>query len=743
MSPRTVPRAIAPALLIVLLVESRALTSGPLLPTARFWSSSSPSEPLDRYLDGHLGILEPTYDRPYLYIAYRHLSGLGLDAGSRAAMADYFASSPPPAEPYAHEPQDRWLEARGKIFKDYRFVIQWRDYTQKVGSNEYRAFYLNCLGDAFLTAANTLNDRIARFGADSDDVRAWAAAQDQVFSNCEKGDSIPEPLGEDASPTARADRAYQIAAAHFYAGHFADAQRLFRSIAEDKASPWHTLGAYLVARAMLREAVLRERVDAEQLRATEAYLRELLSDPSLRDIHPAAQRLLDHVRVELDPVAMRRELAAALTRPSLEPPLRPVLSDYLWILFRYPVADTSASEADIDELSAWLERGRAAYRWRASRSLPWLVAAAMDRPNVDELLQATSSVDPASPAYLSLAYHRTRLLMLTGRLDEARGDLDRLLREQGADLALGDRNRLLSMRTELATSVTQFFQTAPLVPVEVGLNIDGTLAATGFEEFRGRALFDYCSTAVLDRDFTPRMLLDALRREELTAYLRRRLALAAWTRAVLAAEDDTAVELAPLVAELAPELRAELDAFLAASPGEARQFATAMTLLRFPGMHPNLRSPVGRVTPIGALDRLGDNWWCRGRSLVAAETEEEVYSAWAAPSCGSQWWRPVTLKNPAPVGFLTAEERAQAAQMRDRLRALDPGPTHLGRIVLAWAETHRDDERVPEALHRVVKATRFGCHIKDDGALSKVAFQLLHRRYPESPWAAKTKYWYR
>jgi hypothetical protein len=50
---------------------------------------------------------------------------------------------------------------------------------------------------------------------------------------------------------------------------------------------------------------------------------------------------------------------------------------------------------------------------------------------------------------------------------------------------------------------------------------------------------------------------------------------------------------------------------------------------------------------------------------------------------------------------------------------------------------------VPEALHLAVKSTRFGCTGADTGKFSKVAFDLLHNRYPKSPWAQKTKYWYK
>jgi hypothetical protein len=77
-------------------------------------------------------------------------------------------------------------------------------------------------------------------------------------------------------------------------------------------------------------------------------------------------------------------------------------------------------------------------------------------------------------------------------------------------------------------------------------------------------------------------------------------------------------------------------------------------------------------------------------------------------------------------------------------------------VVIQWAKAHRDDPRVPEALHLAVEATHYGAdtplhqmveathHGSDTAgasAYSKEAFQLLHRNYPHSPWTAKTKYY--
>jgi hypothetical protein len=49
---------------------------------------------------------------------------------------------------------------------------------------------------------------------------------------------------------------------------------------------------------------------------------------------------------------------------------------------------------------------------------------------------------------------------------------------------------------------------------------------------------------------------------------------------------------------------------------------------------------------------------------------------------------------------------------------------------------------VPEALHRVVVATRYGCNDGETGMYSKQAFTMLHSKYPKSEWTAQTPYWF-
>ena len=67
------------------------------------------------------------------------------------------------------------------------------------------------------------------------------------------------------------------------------------------------------------------------------------------------------------------------------------------------------------------------------------------------------------------------------------------------------------------------------------------------------------------------------------------------------------------------------------------------------------------------------------------------------------------------------------------------GVNSLAGVAIEYGRAH---PRVPEALHLAVRATRYGPTDDASHALSKQAFELLHRRYPNSEWAKNTKYYY-
>jgi hypothetical protein len=95
-----------------------------------------------------------------------------------------------------------------------------------------------------------------------------------------------------------------------------------------------------------------------------------------------------------------------------------------------------------------------------------------------------------------------------------------------------------------------------------------------------------------------------------------------------------------------------------------------------------------------------------------------------------------------PPPFLKEAQKKQAEKEQDQLEGSDSQANYYTTVVLNYAKQHPDDPRVPEALSRAVKNTRMNCNNKRTADLSQEAFNLLHKRYPDTEWAKNTKYWY-
>jgi hypothetical protein len=122
--------------------------------------------------------------------------------------------------------------------------------------------------------------------------------------------------------------------------------------------------------------------------------------------------------------------------------------------------------------------------------------------------------------------------------------------------------------------------------------------------------------------------------------------------------------------------------------------------------------------------------------------------AWCASPRGfssdQTTWQ-ITQQQSVPVvspPFLTEEQRKQSEKERAQLEQADSQANYYTKVVLDYAKKHPDDQRVPEALSRAVKNTRMNCNNPRTGDLSQEAFNLLHKRYPDTAWAKSTKYWF-
>jgi hypothetical protein len=732
---------------------------GPFFSDAIFVYSKHPDLPFENFASGKVGILEASWARSYLVAAYRNISGNSLSPNEVKAIKSLWDDRLNNNwESHVDDAIKRWDEARKKV-PGVSAQTTLDAYRNREKPHEYESF-LNCQQDAFENAETTLSERIKRFGADSAGVRDWVSAQDKVFANCKEGKQTPEPASADQDQLIRADRAYQIAAANFYATSFDDATRQFDAIAQDKSSPWRDKAAYLAARSLLRKGSLADKEEEGRpaMAEAETRLNALLKDNSAAASHGAAGRLLNLVRLRLHPIEKLHEIAHSLVKKDASADFKQDVWDYTVLLDKFLGETDEDAEATTktprpagltdDELSDWVltfedETPEAAKhsldQWEKNKTLPWLVAAISkaggQQPKAQVLLSAAALVDHTSPAFPTVAYHSVRLLIESNRSAEARTALDQILARDRQSLSPSALNRVLALRTTLAQNLEEFLHTAPRLPAGFSDDNDGREIpddeSSADDKTRAAKLFfDLDGANAFNKAMPVSLFNDAARSKTLGPNLRQDVAQAAFVRAALIDDHETANQAAVLLQEMYPQLKEFMSAYQRAATPDARRFAAAFVSLKFPGLRPYVSAGAGRSTALEEVDSYRDNWWC-----AAPPTPQNG-------AMGDDSDKPKAKPIPIPE-FLKGAKATTGASQFAALQALGTAPDYLCRIAIAWTEKTPADPRSPEALHLAVRSTRYGCTDDQTGRWSKAAYDLLHRRYPNTTWARNTKYWFK
>ncbi|MGA8088285.1 MAG: hypothetical protein WCA10_13325 [Terracidiphilus sp.] len=719
---------------------------------------------------GHLGILQDGFDSNDYAVAYRYLNGGNLSDAERSVyaptigqpqiVADYRNLTPAQitaaqeAEKQAQEnaqPFGKWLKARAQYIPEGTPGEQKPTFpTNYDGTISLDEGYLNCPGPAFDNASLTLNVRAKTWGPQNPFLRDWIHAQDAVFANCaSKIVVIPTPASANSPALLKADRAYQIASATFYAKQFAEAARQFAAIAADNSSPWAAWGPYLAARATVRQAFAMGNAtdpysgdlasyDTNTMQRAQQMLESLLKQPDPKPSRTIIQAELNFIRIRTEPTQRVAEICSALAGPGPDPRFRQDLADLSWIMMKH------GKLADTPPLLEWIEAWRgsdtsatALSKWQQRRELPWLVIA-MDKSNpsdpfAPQLIDAAAKIPKTSPAYDTIFFQRVRLLIALKRTDEARSLLDIALPALQRQKPSSKLNALLAERLVVARNFSEFLTYAPRPTLSTGSQ--GSWDLQGQCNAKARAVneqadcpeltqpqFDDDAVIVLNQQTPINLLIEAATSTSLPANLRQNIAIATWTRAVLFEDAASATKLAPSLPKAVRD-----------TAGSSIGFPADLAILRNPGIRPYLELGVSRVASFSYFDELRNNWWCK---------------PWGDPQNYEQ------AKNPKPLPippFLPSDALARAASEYQRLQQFPDSVIVIGQRVLDYAKDHPDDPLVPEALALTVRAGHYACQAYNTTGdpdkseytpISKTAFELLHRRYPKSPWALKTRYYY-
>lgn len=490
-----------------------------------------PDAPVDRYVDGRLGILQPRYARSHLVIAFRHLSGRPPSAAEREGFLELLRHRLDEYPEPQVLPQETWERlrtgVRGVAYQNYP------DSSRIVDDEEY-TWIDNCTGDAFTTAAQTLEARVKRFGARSAAVDAWLDAQELVFGNCSEGDAAVPDADASLPELIRADRRYQQAAADFYAMRYDAAHERFDRLAHDASSPWRNASRLVAVRTLIRATTV---AGEDHLQQAQEELREILADRTMTPYHEAAWGLLAYTVARRAPQQRFDDAARGLlTGQPTARRARTDLGDYTTLWEREGVTPGK------DELTDWIrtfqagDAKHAIARWKATKQTHWLVAALTHTKFGDAaaatLLRDSANITPQSPAFASVTRHRVRLMSDDAA---AHAELDRVL---ATDLPLSARNQFFEQRRAIARSLQEYLRHTPVSLVGEGLEP----AAGEYTE----NLIPPDAAVVLNQWMPLEMLLAAAKDESLPENVRRRIAEATGLRAALLREPhfDLAYETA-------------------------------------------------------------------------------------------------------------------------------------------------------------------------------------------------------
>ena len=212
--------------------------------------------------------------------------------------------------------------------------------------------------------------------------------------------------------------------------------------------------------------------------------------------------------------------------------------------------------------------------------------------------------------------------------------------------------------------------------------------------------------------------VDAASNPIVPPYIQLRIARAAWLRAILLNRMTDARDLMQRIIALEPQAAEVGQRFLAADNLEEASFAAVYLVMLDPQLVPAIPRFYEPTTALGKSGYFQTSAW------TFSHTEDQ----------------PTILD----LSFLSAKHRAEHVAEWKLLQASEKWEgTFLARTTLDWVGKHPNHPLVPEVLHRAVMATGLRSNGGQNGKYSEQAFNLLHRKYPKSPWTVRTKYWYK
>jgi len=266
--------------------------------------------------------------------------------------------------------------------------------------------------------------------------------------------------------------------------------------------------------------------------------------------------------------------------------------------------------------------------------------------------------------------------------------------------------------------------------------------------------------------YSSHQLMEISHRPDIAPDDRRAFVGAAWIRAFALEHWGDVTAWLPDLRHAFPEIGSDADAIERTWFRGTARHRTLLLVLRTPGLNvlPSWARPPGGPEFYGFSGQARDsdvrrfdyenasdgNWWC---SLDAEETLASTTTGLIHDALYGYFYTYVDPKEIDRTAGTIAAYPLLASADTAELHVLSNAGSATKRLAeaavkwgggITWFDRLLGRDRdVPEALARSVAATRYGCRRPpENGPWSRAAYELLHRNYPDSDWAKRTKYWF-
>ena len=769
----------------------------PEFPYAVFYNVNHPDLPLESFARGNLGILQRSYAKSYLIVAYRYLERKPLTDTETASIMRLWKNRLKELNgegTYFWNQADNFLALREKVLGP-------GDKTSK--KDNAPAFYSNenLTGASLAFATQNLSDILKRTAAGgkagtSSEAKQWLKNQEIVFKTAagESAGNLVAPPAT-ASSYAKDDFLYQKAALAFYQKKYSEAEKLFAALIADDGkgsaeNKYGKLALYMMARCQYQAVQEGQVEEAEAIEKIEALLKKVE-----KNRFEERQEMLDLLQpLVYDKDGLKRRDIVKATAQSITAAdaenFGTKVGDLTYSLDEMSDDGESQSEPEpynekeTDEERARKEKLRLEKAYKQKRELAeltelsdWLetIQQRLDAYSYDSVTEKAfkKTVETQKSAYALSKFKDKKTLpwlvaaVLTGNLDKSEvleaakqvskespayktisfylvdhyiktaqkeKALERLATVSGNNLESTE-NLFKAQRIALADDIKDYLKAAAMKPAET--NTYTTYVSPDWKKRLNSKGESNKESASID--------------ERVAEILNQDLPLKYWVdfmkgtndrglKAILARTIFVRAQIlnnqsarAEALNQLAVSDAKLYNSLKTVDDSKAGRYNFAKICLQNFGLRPYLK---------GGTERHGlaygeFDYYNDNYWTSEKDSQDEETEDYKADNLQEQMLKSYLAKLPP----LSQEDKQQAAKEAKIIKA-NPAAVFLGNAVFARLKENPADASLPETLYRLVKQAKWS----QGGALateySKKAHSALHKQFPQNSWTKKAPYYY-